>query len=164
MNRAQARRGSATVELALIFIPFFFMLVASLEISRAMWTYHTLTSAVKKATRVASVHGANCQDASEACPASVAAVAKVLRDWGIGLDPNLVRVTFRTSSQTRSCGTLTQCLGDGSRWPEPPANAVGLPVAIEAHYPFYAVVSVLWPGGMPAVFQLRAHSTEAIQF
>ena len=158
------RRGSTTVELALIFIPFFFMLVACMEVARAMWMYHTLTSAVKKATRTAAVRGAGCLEASSACPASIAATAQVLRDWGIGLDPNQVRLTFMTGADSRQCSTLTQCLADGSRWPAPPGNAPGLPITIDATYPFKSVVSVLWPGGPPALFQFRAQSTETIQF
>lgn len=158
------RRGSLTIEMSLVFIPFFFMLLACMEVTRAMWTYHTLTSAVKKAARVAAVRGAQCAEASAACPASVATVAQVLRDWGIGLDPNQVRVTLSTASQSRQCASLTQCLGDQTRWPAPPSNAAGLPVTIDAVYPFHSVVSVFWPGGSPAAFQLRAHSTETIQF
>jgi hypothetical protein len=162
--RGNSRKGAAVVELSLIFVPFFFMMLACLEVSRAMWIYHTLTSAVKKGTRVASVHGAGCVDASASCPATIREVARVIRDWGIGLNPNEVQVTFFSGNQSRTCGTLAQCLTDSSRWPEPPSNASGSPVAIEARYPFVSVVSSFWPGGLPAVFQLRANSTETIQF
>lgn len=158
------RRGSATIELALLFVPLFFTFIASIEVSRAMWTYHTFTSAVKKASRVAAVHGARCVEASAACPASIAAVAQVVRDWAIGLDVNQIGVTFTAGGQSRHCASLSQCLTDGSRWPDSPGNAVGLPITIDATYPFYSAVSVFWPGGLPAAFQLRAHSLETIQF
>lgn len=165
MNRNPGkRRGSTTVEMSLVLIPFFFMLLGCVELTRAMWTYHTLNSAVKKANRVAAVHGARCVEASPSCQASVGSVSKIMRHWGIGLDPNQVRVTYRAGNLTLQCNSLTECLGDGTRWPAPPADAAGLPVTIDATYPFRSVVSSFWPGGLPAVFQLRAHSTETIQF
>ena len=75
----RSRRGNSLLEFTLVCIPLMFVLISIVEISRYMWTYHTLAFAVKRAARFAIVHGKGCADASAACPATVGNVAQLVR-------------------------------------------------------------------------------------
>jgi hypothetical protein len=160
--KRKSQRGNSSVEMALISIPLIFMIVGTIEISRAMWTYHTLASAVKRGARFASVHGAGCLAVSTACGVDTGDVLQVVKDAGIGLDPAQLSLTFASGSSSQSCAASGTC-GDTSSWPAAPYNAVGLPLTISGTYRFEWVGRSLWPGqAVPPT--LTASSTEMIQF
>lgn len=84
--KSSRERGSSVVEMALVFVPLMFSIFSIFELGRAMWTYHTLASSVKKGVRVAMVHGARCADASPSCPVTVGALVQTIQQVGVGLD------------------------------------------------------------------------------
>jgi hypothetical protein len=98
-----SRRGSAVVEMALVFLPLMFGIFIVFELGRAMWTYHTLAAAVKKGVRVAMVHGARCADASAACPITVGALVETIQQNGVGLDMSVLELTFTAGGQSLDC-------------------------------------------------------------
>jgi Flp pilus assembly protein TadG len=162
--RQKNQRGSVIVEMGIILIPLLFIILGVAEIGRAMWAYHTMALVVKIGTRFAIAHGARCALASPACVATVGNVSQQMQQSAIGLDPSQLQLTFVSSDQTDSCGSLAVCQSDATVWPPSPDNAVGLPVTITGRYKFNSVLSAFWPGQATNGFTLAAQSTEVIQF
>jgi Flp pilus assembly protein TadG len=158
------QRGSAVIEMALIFLPLMFSVFSIFELGRAMWTYHTLAAAVKKGARVAMVHGARCADASSACPITVASLIQTIQDNGVGLDMSVLQLTFTAGGQSLNCVPANSCAGNNTNWPPAPYNPVGQAVTINAKYGFHTILTALWPGQTTGPFNLAAKSTETIQF
>lgn len=158
------RRGSTIVEFALVFVALLFLVCGVFEIGRAMWTYHSLASGIKKATRFAIVHGERCADASAGCQVTIADLADIIRIETLGLELSQMNVTFASKTQSVPCNPLSSCQANSSTWPPEPDNAVGLPVTLNARYTFESVVFSFWPGLPRAAFDLPAKSTEVIQF
>lgn len=169
MRQRSRRSGNATIEMTLIGIPIIFVLISIFEISRGMWMYHTMAYAVKEATRFAIVHGQNCLPPStNACSVTVANVAQVLKDAGVGLDPDQTTVDFNPSGGTTAGATLTNCLTNNNVWPPTGTNGRGQPVTITIRTPFRSALAMFWPGAgsvrFAPVFNFSAASTEVIQF
>ena len=59
-RRNRTRRGSSILEFVLVGIPIIFVLISLFEISRGMWTYHTMAYAVREGVCYATVHGKGC--------------------------------------------------------------------------------------------------------
>jgi Flp pilus assembly protein TadG len=162
--RTSRQRGSAVMEMALIFLPLMFSIFSVFELGRAMWTYHTLAAAVKKGARVAMVHGARCADASASCPVSLGSLVQTIQDNGVGLDMSVLQLTFTAAGQSVSCTPASSCLSNITNWPPAPYNPVGQQVTINGKYAFNTVLKTMWPGQMTGTFNLAAKSTETIQF
>lgn len=163
-RRNSRQRGSSVVEMSLVFIPLMFSVMSIFELGRAMWTYHTLASAVKRGVRVAMVHGARCADASASCPVSMGNLVQVIQQVGVGLDMTVLQLTFTASGQSTTCSPASSCLTNTSAWPAAPNNPVGQNVTIVGKYPFSTVLNSMWPGQSTGTFTLAAKSTETIQF
>ncbi len=162
--KRRKQRGNSTVEMALISIPLIFMIVGTVEVSSALWTYHTLAAAVKQGARFAAVHGAGCVAASASCAIGAAAIQQVVRQAGVGLNPALLSLTLSTVGSAESCSAAATC-GDGATpWPAAPYNAIGLPLTVSGKYSFQWVGASLWPGQVTTSPTLSATSTEMIQF
>src|SRR5579864_6313961 len=95
-NRKRRQRGSAMIEFTLVGIPMIFMLVSVFEISRGMWTYHTLAYAVKEGTRYAIVHGQNAGLATPSGHATIQSVCNLIVQAGPGLLPQSLALTFES--------------------------------------------------------------------
>jgi len=162
-SRKNTERGSVVVETALIFLPLVLTLFSTIEIVRGMWMYHTLTNAIKSGTRFAMVHGQDCAEASSNCRVTIADIAAVIKQSGIGLDSSQLQLTLTADGSTYSCATLASCVSDPTQWPPAGHNAAGLPLTIEGSYSFQSVASILWPGQVPS-FTCLGKATEVIQF
>ncbi|HTB10685.1 MAG TPA: TadE family protein [Bryobacteraceae bacterium] len=158
------RRGSAVVEMALVFLPLMFGIFLVFELGRAMWTYHTLAAAVKKGVRVAMVHGARCADASTACPVTVGTLVDTIQQNGVGLDMSVLQLTFTAGGQSLDCAPAQGCSANATNWPPAPYNPVGATITIIGKYGFNTVLKSMWPGQTTGTFNLAAKSTETIQF
>ena len=166
MNSARnsRERGNSVVEMALVFVPLMFSIFSIFEIGRAMWTYHTLASSVKKGVRVAMVHGARCADASASCPVTVGGLVQTIQEVGVGLDLSVLQLTFNAGGQALTCAPASTCLTNNTIWPPAPYNPVGQTVTICGKYGFNSVLKTMWPGQTNGTFNLAAKSTETIQF
>ena len=159
--------GNALVEFTLVAIPLIFLLISIVELSRGMWVYGTLAHAVKEGTRYAIVHGQGCAQASTNCPVTLGAVATVVQQAAVGLDPAQFNVVLAAGGSTQSCAPLSTCLSSSSAWPAAPNNSIGLPVKISGTYPFRSGLSMFFPGSRPvafSVYNLGAESQEEILF
>jgi Flp pilus assembly protein TadG len=162
--RNSRQRGSAVVEMSLIFLPLMFGVFSVFELGRAMWTYHTLATAVKKGARVAMVHGARCADASSTCPVTVGDLVQTIQQNGVGLDMSALQLTFTAGGQSLTCAPANECSANNTSWPPSPYNPVGQTVTINGKYGFNTVLKSMWPGQSTGTFNLAAKSTETIQF
>jgi Flp pilus assembly protein TadG len=163
-SRNSRRRGNAVVEMSLIFLPLMFSVFSVFELGRAMWTYHTLATAVKKGVRVAMVHGARCAEASTECPVTVGTLIQTIQQNGVGLDMTVLDLTFTAGGQSLSCAPASGCSTNNTNWPAAPYNPVGETITIDGKYAFTTALKSMWPGQTTGTFNLAAKSTETIQF
>jgi len=163
-SNTSKRRGNAALEMSLVCIPLLCSFLAIFELSRALWTYHTLAAAIKLGARYAVVHGARCTDASSACTASVGDIVQAIAQTGVGLDASALQLTLAAGGQSVSCASMSACTGNSTAYPAAPYNAVGQAITITGRYSFHSVLASLWPDQGSASFTLAAKSTEVIQF
>ena len=187
--RRVRQNGSAIVEFALVGIPTMFLLLCIFEISRGMWTYETLAHAVREGARYAAVHGENCTippqctcsglpgccTPSNSCVVTVAMIAAVIRDAGVGLDPNLLTVTLNTArsrsttlfSGGKGPSTLTTLLADTSVFPAAPGNEPDNDLVVNGVYQFNSGLAMFWPGAAKVAFSavnFGATSREKVEY
>jgi Flp pilus assembly protein TadG len=163
------RRGSVTVEFTMVGIPLIFALISTVEMSRGMWMYHNQTFAIHQGVRYAIVHGADCAATGNSCTATVANIATVIANNGVGLVPSSWDVSLISASGNNNvtCNPLSSCLTNNAVWPPSPDNAVGTNVSISATYPFSSALMMFFPGTSPtqfATYNLPAYSKQTIQF
>jgi Flp pilus assembly protein TadG len=168
MKRTKNRRaGSAMLEFTLVAIPIIFVLISIFEMSRGMWVYHTQAYALKEGIRFAIVKGQNCSTPPNACGATIADVARRIKNSGVGLLPSELQLQFVSALGTVAC-ELDECLNNTSAWPPAAANAPGQSISVSGTYPFRSAISMFWPGAGTSqgfgVFNLPASSRETIQF
>ena len=169
MNRRR-ERGSTLLEFVLVGIPAVFILISTVEMSRGMWNYHTLSRAVNEGSRLASIRGAGCTTAGNACSITVGTVATTIATAAIGLPAANFNVTLVTDSgATTACNPLSSCLSSATVWP--PAtnsdNQAGKNVTVRATYNFTSAMAIFWPGHSAVQFgavTFPASSTAKILF
>jgi len=176
-----SRDGNAIIEFTLVGIPLIFVLLVTFEMARGMWTYATLAHAVREGTRYAVVHGKDCSTTPNQCPVTVADVAGVIRDAGVGLDPSELYVALITTGpRTIPSVTYTQLsalLTDTSAFATGTSGVAGNDMIVTGIYHFRTALTALFPGPpMPppppqggevpetGVLRLGATSRERIEF
>ncbi|MBI1897393.1 MAG: pilus assembly protein [Acidobacteria bacterium] len=87
MRRFSTQRGSAMLELALVFLIFFSFLYAIMEFGRIVSSYNILAGATREGARYAMVRGSD-----SGAPASTSDIAAVVKRWAIGLDHRAIDV------------------------------------------------------------------------
>jgi hypothetical protein len=184
--RGRSERGATTLEMAMVGIPLIFMLISVFEISRGMWMYHTAAYAVKNGVRFAIVHGIDCVNTADnpnKCPTTISAVATLIQQSGVGLDPAITLLTFTpgtTTATPTSCylrsggsapyGSFSACSTYTTTWPPDSAgvyNGFGKPIRIDIKTPFFTALTMFAPGSKPVSFALvnmAATSLDYIQF
>jgi hypothetical protein len=179
-KRQQRAGGNSILEFTLVGIPLLFLLISVFEVSRGMWLYHTLASAVREGTRFAVVHGADCNIYPSSCAVRIRTIAARIQNSATGFPASDIQnLTFTSATRTVNCPTLADCLNAGSLgdtyWPASAPGAVvdvganrRAPVEIAASFRFQSAVAMFWPGagrgqGFAAVI-LPASSREAIQY
>ena len=112
------------VEAALSLVVFLLLLFGILDFSRAVYSYHFVSSAARAASRWASVRGSTCTGLSGGCPATAANVQTYVQ----GLAPGGI-----TSGQVTATTTWPQ---NPTNCPAPPSNAPLCDVKVVVSYPF----------------------------
>ncbi len=176
-KRRKRSSGAVVIEMTFVGIPLIFTLISIFEISRGMWVYHTLTYAVKEGTRFAIVHGQNCVNNPPSvlndCATSIAGVAQVIQNAGVGLDTGATGTYLRFYAPPGTAGTTCYFSGSGAcssltaTWPPSPTNQVHDLIEIDIVTPFNSALSMFWPGWKPVSFasvNLGASSSDRIQF
>jgi hypothetical protein len=172
-NKQRTRtRGNSVLEFTLVGIPLIFILIGTFEMSRGMWSYHTLAHAVKSGVRYSVVHGKNCAIAPNACTVSISQIADKIRSAGVGLSSDLVTLTFTPAKGAPTTCVMRDCIANyqSPAWPPASANAPGQDVRISGAFEFRSGIALFWPGagapvaGAPALVRLSADSQESIQY
>ena len=173
--RRKNSQGSSLIEFTLVGIPLIFILISTFEMGRGMWAYGTLAAAVREGTRFAVVHGQDCATAPNNCQVTVAQIAQRIQNMGVGLLPDQLNFTLSSATRTVACNPLQSCLANTTCFPTAAdcsgtvdfSATPGMPVTIDATYPFQSAIAMFWPGNAPIVFGVhtfRASSRETIQF
>lgn len=158
-------RGNALVETALILSPLIVLSFTIIELSRGLWAYHTLGSAVKQVVRYSVVRGEGCVQASASCAVTVGNAVQTLQQKGFGIDWQQMSLSLTAGGQTVTCDPVSSCVNNATQWPAPPNNAPGIRIVAQGRYKFQSMLSALWKnstltGGLP----LLANASEVIQF
>ena len=150
MPYRKRRRGSALVEFTLAGIASATLLISTVQLSIAMWNYHTMAYATHETNRYISVHGRSCSQGGNSCIITVADIANKFKANAIGIPPGSVILTLTSQSGVvYTCNPLSSCLTDNTQWP-PAAhmdNAPGRFTKINATYTFNSAIAIVWPGG-----------------
>jgi hypothetical protein len=141
-------------------LPLFFMLLGGAEVTRAMWLYSTVASAVKSGVRYSIVHGEQCAQVNPNCANSIGDVVKRIQLTGLGLDQDLLELRFSANGVEMTCASLRSCLSNSTTWPPPGKNAPGTTITILGIYPFRSVMMLA--GANPIL--LSGKASETIQF
>lgn len=164
-------RGATTVEMTLVGIPIIFIMISIFEISRGMWIYDTAAHAAREGTRFATVHGINCVSDPPAvtnnCAKTVADVAQVIQNAGVGLELATTTLTFTAPSPGGAVVTCALNACPATIWPPVGTNTVGTIIQIDISTRFNSALAMFWPGAAVVNFttaNLGATSIDAIQF
>jgi len=170
MRENRCERGSNIVEFTMAGIPLIFLIYATIQLSLAMWNYHTLAYSVNEGAHYAAVRGQGCSTSGNSCGATVGTLARQIANAAIGIPSDQVSVTLTTASgQTQSCNPLNSCFSNSTAWP-PATNNDNLPgkgVTVSARYQFPSALAMFWPGAGSSQFgaiTLPATSTQQILF
>jgi Flp pilus assembly protein TadG len=126
-----SNRGQALIEFALVLPLFIFMVLVFIDVGRAIFTYASLSNAVREGTRYAIVH-----DWTNQAQAITDTQARV-RDFSSGLDPAQVTPTVT-----------------------PPASGNQFYITIVATYPFQPITpGLMLILGSSNTFTLQARSS-----
>jgi Flp pilus assembly protein TadG len=176
-GRKLRQGGQSLLEFTLVGIPVMFLLISIFEVSRGMWTYETLSHAVKQGVRYAIVHGVNCTKNGNNCPVNLGpatgvcnntngTIAEVIQCAGVGLDPATTTVTFTSAQGTLGPYNLNAV--PATPWPPTNGNQSGQPITIEIRTTFRSAIAMFWPGAKPvrsaSTFILPASSSDHVQF
>jgi Flp pilus assembly protein TadG len=170
MHKNKGERGSNIVEFTLAGIPVIFLIYSTIQLSIAMWNYHTLAYAVNEGAHYAAVRGQGCSTGGNSCGATVGTLAHQIASAAVGIPSDQVNVTLTTASgQAQSCSPLSSCFSNATAWP-PATNNDNLPgkgVTVSARYLFPSALAMFWPGAGASKFgviALPATSTQQILF
>jgi len=169
-------RGSALVEFTLVAIPLLFVVISIFEMSRGMWMYHTLESAVTEGANWAAVNGQNCGNNANLCTCplnaashgdSIDCVARVISAAALGIpaDTTNFAVTLTSGASSVSCNPLSSCFDNPGVWST--SNVVGTVVLVQGQVPFSSAIALFWPGAgsqQAAAVTLTASSSQIVQF
>ena len=127
-QRGDARRGATMVEFALSATILFLLAFGAFEISRAIWTFSTISYAAKEGVRYAMIHGADNAGVSANGTALTQTdveddIEDVVKDAAPGLNRNslIIRTTWT------------------------PNNSPGSTVRVSVEYPLQVMFSPLTP-------------------
>ena len=157
------RTGAVIVEVSVIFIVLLSMFFGTLEISRAMWTFHSFSRSIETAARYAALRGASCGGSQGDCPPSVGEMVERIRLSSRDLESERFAVTLVAGSQTVRCATLVDCATDPSYWPVWPSDVEGRKVTIKGEYTFDTLFFSLWHGDPRSGFKFRSEASEAVE-
>ena len=137
-SRLTRQQGAELAEFALLFtsLPVFLVLIFGvMDFSRAMYAYHSLSSAARQATRFALVRGNSCTGFPTACPADADDIKTyVSNEAGIGLDSTTL---FNNTSPKWGPppSNPTSCGGIFSSTRTATNSAPGCVVQVQVQYP-----------------------------
>jgi TadE-like protein len=145
LSRAQATRGQAQVEFALVIVFLMILVLSMIELITLMHTYNVLADAAKEGVRYAIVHGSrNSNPSGPTCPCSdidgPAAPPGTVPGYGSGL--GVVRTYAQYALHDMTGLTVTVTYPDSGN---PPANQAPNRVRVVVAYPYRPFFNLGWP-------------------
>lgn len=163
----RSEEGVSTVEFALVGVALLLLIVSLVQISLAMWNYHTLAYAVREGARYASTKGRGCLYPGNSCSVTVGNVAQEIAAAGLGLDSTQLNVSLTSSDGTvTSCNPVSNCYSSSTMWP-PYTNGADKPgqtIAISAQYPASILFLPIFGTVQIASITLKASSQQLILY
>ena len=148
-GRRKSQRGSVLVEFTMAGIASAALMITTVQVSLAMWNYHTLAYAAHEANRYIIVHGRDCMMGGNSCTITVADIVSKFETNGIGLAPANVNLTLTSQSgTTHTCNPISSCSSDTTQWPPTSVfdNARGKYSTINAKYTMSTGIVGIWFG------------------
>jgi Flp pilus assembly protein TadG len=165
---ANRERGSTLIEFTLAGIPILLIIMSIVQMSLAMWSYHTLAYAVREGARYASIRGQGCTYSGNSCSVTVANICQQIASAGVGLAPGQLNITLTSSAGSITCNPLNSCSSNSTVWPPASANARGSVISVSGTYPMpLALFLPFFPGNssmQSSSITLPASSEQIIQF
>lgn len=140
------RRGSLMLEFALVGIPTMFLTVSSIQLSMAMWQYHTLEECAATGARYVITHGTDC---SGSCGVTVGNIITKIVSSGVGLDASKLSVTLVSNSSSPNGTTYSPAsnyLSNSTAFPPSADGAVGDDITVTLKYTVASPLSMFFPG------------------
>jgi Flp pilus assembly protein TadG len=157
-KRRNAQRGAGMVEFVLVGIAAVALMITTVQMSIAMWNYHTLAYAVHETNRYIASHGEGCALGTNTCTITMSQIAQKLASNAIGLLPANLSMTLTPnsgSSNAVSCSPVSACYTNTTgtkQWPpytnldnratQPPYSPTY--TTIQASYSYNAVWIAMW--------------------
>lgn len=180
-RESKRERGAAMLEFALAAVPMICFLLAIFEMCLAMWSYHTLATAVEEGARYTSTKGQGCTYTGNSCRVTIGTIVQDILTAGPGIDPSRLALTFHSSATGTTdvtCNPASSCVSSTTAWPPgrvssgPPAVYGYIPdidyIDISATYPSpVPITRIFWPGQAVAgigSLTFSATSRQLIQF
>jgi Flp pilus assembly protein TadG len=172
------------IEFLFASIPLLFTLLIIFEAGIALWSYHTLATAVEDGANYASTKGQGCTYTGNSCRVSISQIVQDILSAGVGVDPSKLNLTFHSSASASysdiNCNPASSCLTGSytsTMWP-PAYVGSGNPdygdmpnlsyVDITGTYTIPTpVIGLFWPfRSLPAIgsLQFSAESRQVVQF
>jgi hypothetical protein len=123
------------------------LMISTVQISLAMWNYHTLAYAVHETNRYIIVHGRACSQGTNNCTITVANIVSKFQSNSIGLDASKVTLTLTPQTSTaKSCSPITACSNSSDQWPPSTNldNYIGRYSTVKASYTTGLGIVSLW--------------------
>lgn len=177
--------GAAIIEFLFAGIPLMFLLLTLFQACLAMWSYHTLATAIEDGAIYASTKGQGCTYSGNSCRVSVSQIVQDILSAGTGLDGSKLNLTFHSSASAYyadiTCNPANSCLsGTYTTITWPPARVAVGPPAVYGDMPDISYIditgtyqspvpltSMFWFGrtfAAPGTLQFSATSRQVIQF
>lgn len=147
--RRRGQGGSALVEFTMAGIACLALMICTVELSLAMWYYHTLAYAVHETNRYIVVHGRDCSLGGNSCTITVGNIVSKFEANAIGIPLSTLNLTLTSQSGTvKSCSPVTNCAGDATQWPPDTNwdNGRGNLSTVKAAYTSNLAIVSLWFG------------------
>jgi TadE-like protein len=144
---ANRERGTALIEFMFAGVPLIFLLLIIFELCLAMWSYHTLATAVEDGAVYASTKGQDCTYTGNTCRVTISAIVQDILSAGIGINPNQLSLTFHSSASAFYadiiCNPASSCLtGTNASTYWPPALVSSGPPAVYGNTPAISYVDI----------------------
>lgn len=131
------------LEFALVGIPTLFLTVSTVEISMAMWDYHTLEEGATVGARYVITHGATC---AGSCTVTVGNVVSKITANTVGLNPANLSVTLTSASGSTTYNPASSYTSNATVFPPSADAAVGDDITVTLSYTESNPFTMLWTG------------------
>jgi hypothetical protein len=160
------------VEFAIAGVATISLLICTVQLALAMWTYHSLAYAVHETNRYVSMHGRSCLTGGNGCGIFVADVMTKFKSFAPNISDSNVNITLTsgTGSTVYNCNPMTTCENDTTdQWPATSHqdNWVNSNVTLSASTTMQSMIVALWcgwSGQRISTVTLRSTSTVPIVF